>query len=541
MAATMDHPLAIKPEEEDVTTNENGDETQPQETTSSPELATASTEEPEFPPKPTLWRRSVGGKSRRHARSFDPTTIPKVDTGGQSKAVPNGATEDKEEENSASEDSAPMLVKKSSNGNFMTSLRSRFSISYGTGNKKRHTVTPSTGGSPSPRTRSSSRPSTREERRKRQENVYNDYLQQSAIEDFSDIQKLDIVYSPGRDFANRPIIVVIAAKLPARTLNMERLLLYFIKVLDPIVIEDYVLVYVHTNMSKQNKPTFSWLKRAYNIFNRKYKKNLKQLYILQPTFFVKTIITCAKPFLSSKFWRKLHYIRELKDFNKFMSLNQLNLPTDIVTAANCSVKKEFEKQIFGVDLEIVCKLYPDTGGIPTPVLHTYEVMLQNELYRVEGIFRVNGNNHRVNELKQKYNRGEVKNLVDEKDAHVIGSLLKVFLRELPEPLFTYDLYDDFIDALDGSNTESTIANILVLLPQMPDPNRAVLRALLALLKQAEECEDNKMNSGNLAICMAPNLFRPRNDTPQIVFQHAAVYNTLLRIMIDHAHDCIGVL
>lgn len=64
----------------------------------------------------------------------------------------------------------------------------------------------------------------------------------------------------------------------------------------------------------------------------------------------------------------------------------------------------------------------------------------------EGIFRRSGNRTRVNELRDKINAGfDV--IFDEEDPHVVASLMKTFLRELEEPLLTYENYDDIIEFL----------------------------------------------------------------------------------------------
>ena len=45
---------------------------------------------------------------------------------------------------------------------------------------------------------------------------------------------------------NRPIVVVVAQRIPAATVDLDRMLLYFVKVLDTVVAKDYVIVYVHS-------------------------------------------------------------------------------------------------------------------------------------------------------------------------------------------------------------------------------------------------------------------------------------------------------
>lgn len=64
----------------------------------------------------------------------------------------------------------------------------------------------------------------------------------------------------------------------------------------------------------------------------------------------------------------------------------------------------------------------------------------------EGIFRRSGNISRINELKKKINEG-VNIEMSSEDTHVVAGLLKTFLRDLSEPLLTYELYDEIIQFL----------------------------------------------------------------------------------------------
>jgi hypothetical protein len=92
------------------------------------------------------------------------------------------------------------------------------------------------------------------------------------------------------DSSGRAVVVFVASQLPAKPENMDRILLYMLSVLDPIVAHDYNVVYLHALLASHNKPGFAWLKQVFNIFNRKYKKNLKRLFIVHPTFWVKYVI-----------------------------------------------------------------------------------------------------------------------------------------------------------------------------------------------------------------------------------------------------------
>jgi hypothetical protein len=65
-------------------------------------------------------------------------------------------------------------------------------------------------------------------------------------------------------------------------------------------------------------------------------------------------------------------------------------------------------------------------------------------YTLEGIFRLSGAAAEIQELKQDFDKGNDVDLQDCNDPHVVAGLLKQFLRELPDPIFTYDMYDNFI-------------------------------------------------------------------------------------------------
>lgn len=64
---------------------------------------------------------------------------------------------------------------------------------------------------------------------------------------------------------------------------------YLTNTLDMFVEQDYSLVYFHYGLNSKNKPSLAWLWQAYRAFDRKYKKNLKALYLVHPTNFIRII------------------------------------------------------------------------------------------------------------------------------------------------------------------------------------------------------------------------------------------------------------
>lgn len=63
------------------------------------------------------------------------------------------------------------------------------------------------------------------------------------------------------------------------------------------MVDDYILVYLHGATPKTCMPTFSWLKRCYQLIDRRLKKNLKALYLVHPTFWLRTVVALTKPFV----------------------------------------------------------------------------------------------------------------------------------------------------------------------------------------------------------------------------------------------------
>lgn len=62
------------------------------------------------------------------------------------------------------------------------------------------------------------------------------------------------------------------------------------------------------------------------MIDRRLRKNLKALYLVQPTFWLKTIVVMCKPFISSKFSRKLRFIESIEDLKQYLPIDQLVLP-----------------------------------------------------------------------------------------------------------------------------------------------------------------------------------------------------------------------
>lgn len=101
------------------------------------------------------------------------------------------------------------------------------------------------------------------------------------------------------------------------------------------------------------------------------------------------------------------------------------------------------------------------------------------------------------------------------DVHVVASVLKAYLRSLPEPLLTFEHYNDFMEIAQIANDQQRKAAILNILNQLPQGNYNNLKYLMKFLtKLSEKNQQNKMSTQNIAIVMSPNLLWPQNENDQ---------------------------
>lgn len=83
----------------------------------------------------------------------------------------------------------------------------------------------------------------------------------------------------------------------------------------------------------------------------------------------------------------------------------------------------------------------------------------------EGIYRKSGGVGQMRQIQQSFEKGEIPNLNDEEkwnDICAVTSVLKQYFRELPNPLFTYELHPKFIDAMSKVFVSLSILPVLTL-------------------------------------------------------------------------------
>ncbi|CAF3537649.1 unnamed protein product [Rotaria sordida] len=149
-------------------------------------------------------------------------------------------------------------------------------------------------------------------------------------------------------------------------------------------------------------------------------------------------------------------------------------------------------------------------GIPRIILKCIE-MVDDEGLKETGIYRVCCVTSDLQKLRHQfdrnYHRGE--EMLAEKNVHVAANLLKLFFRELPEPLFTSTLYTEFLNAIQLTDIDNQHIILLKTLESLHPDNRKILFYLLDHLIRVSQYSDiNMMHLDNLAVVFGPTLMRP---------------------------------
>lgn len=160
------------------------------------------------------------------------------------------------------------------------------------------------------------------------------------------------------------------------------------------------------------------------------------------------------------------------------------------------------------------QLFASEGGakIPTRIDQLITKIEMHGLY-AEGLYRKSGVSSKIKELQRKMNElGEID--YDSYNVHVLTNVLKTFLRDLPEPLLTFDRYDDFLRAADLSDETDRVQTLLSLIKKLPPAHHALLeRIVFHLARVAQREEYNRMSASSLAIVFSPCVLRTNRPLP----------------------------
>ncbi|XP_063328037.1 rho GTPase-activating protein 44 isoform X4 [Pelmatolapia mariae] len=130
----------------------------------------------------------------------------------------------------------------------------------------------------------------------------------------------------------------------------------------------------------------------------------------------------------------------------------------------------------------------------------------------EGLFRVAPSASKLKKLKASLDCGVLDVQEYSSDPHAIAGALKSYLRELPDPLMTTELYDEWIQASNIQDMDKRLQALMATCEKLPTDNLNNFRYLIKFLAKLSEYQDaNKMTPGNMAIVLGPNLLWTHNE------------------------------
>uniref|UniRef100_A0A7N4NUI6 Rho GTPase activating protein 45 n=1 Tax=Sarcophilus harrisii TaxID=9305 RepID=A0A7N4NUI6_SARHA len=220
-------------------------------------------------------------------------------------------------------------------------------------------------------------------------------------------------------------------------------------------------------------------------------------------------------------------------------------------AIQCGHKKlQGKLQLFGQDFQKAAQGTSD--GVPF-IIKKCLAEIERRALRTKGIYRVNGVKTRVEKLCQAFENGKELVELSQASPHDISNVLKLYLRQLPEPILSFRLYHELMGLAKESlqaeaeakasrgrtesdrdkeqDTEAMISRLRDLLKELPPENKATLKYLIRHLRRIVEVEqDNKMTPGNLGIVFGPTLLRPRPTEATVSLSSLVDYPHQARIV-----------
>ncbi|CAG5870554.1 unnamed protein product [Menidia menidia] len=151
-----------------------------------------------------------------------------------------------------------------------------------------------------------------------------------------------------------------------------------------------------------------------------------------------------------------------------------------------------------------------------------------------GLFRQPGRTSLVKELQEAFDSGERPTFDGSTDVHTVASLLKLYLRQLPEPLVPYSSYQDFLLCGRKLSSDRTLGlgELRNLLQELPVANFNLLKFICQFLNEVQSYSNtNRMSVQNLATVFGPNILRAKAEDPQSIVGGAALVQVLMLELI----------
>ncbi|XP_076990555.1 rho GTPase-activating protein 25 isoform X2 [Tamandua tetradactyla] len=194
--------------------------------------------------------------------------------------------------------------------------------------------------------------------------------------------------------------------------------------------------------------------------------------------------------------------------------------------------------VFGQRLDETVAYEQKFGSHLVPILveKCAEFIREHGLHE-EGIFRLPGQDNLVKQLRDAFDAGERPSFDRDTDVHTVASLLKLYLRDLPEPVVPWSQYEGFLLCGQLMSADETKAQqeLMKQLSTLPRDNYSLLSYICRFLHEIQlNCAVNKMSVDNLATVIGVNLIRSKVEDPAVIMRGTPQIQRVMTMMIrDH--------
>jgi len=176
--------------------------------------------------------------------------------------------------------------------------------------------------------------------------------------------------------------------------------------------------------------------------------------------------------------------------------------------------KIYKGPLFGIPLAHLMWLSYTEYTSPPVLIDALDYLDREEIIKLEGIFRESGDQEEIQMFKNLYDNGEEVSFDKVSTPHSVASLLKLFFRKLPEPLFTFKEYDNFKNLSKIEDNETRIKSAIQIIGNLPVINRYVIWVLFEYIYRVSlKGPVNKMVPENLGIVWGPTVLWQKDADP----------------------------
>lgn len=220
----------------------------------------------------------------------------------------------------------------------------------------------------------------------------------------------------------------------------------------------------------------------------------------------------------------IQYVKLQRAYHESM----LHCLEDLIPGLECYINNNEMKPVYGYSLEEHLRVTNRKIALPIQLCVSALLRLGME---EEGLFRIAGGASKLRRIKLSLDACclNLPTALEYKDPHVIAGALKSYLRELPVPLLTFDLYPEWMAAAKVVQNEARLKALWEVLHKLPPANLENLRFLIKFLAMLTKNQDiNKMTPHNIAIVIAPNLiWSPPEDLNPMAMEMSTANNSSL--------------